>query len=136
MSIDLRISVEPGFLRVVAMGELVPKDVMHAIQKVSAAVERYKATSVLFDGRGLAGTLTSMDRFNYGSFIAQLNRQLSLPIRPKIAQILPSDLIDPQRFGETVAVNRGATTKVFDNIEDALEWLGVVQASNQDTADV
>jgi hypothetical protein len=34
-------------------------------------------------------------------------------------------LIDPSRFGETVALNRGAKVKVSERLDEALAWLGV-----------
>jgi SOS response regulatory protein OraA/RecX len=34
-------------------------------------------------------------------------------------------LIDPERFAETVAVNRGAKVKVSEQLDEALAWLGV-----------
>ena len=44
-------------------------------------------------------------------------------IVPRFAYILHAPLGDPARLGETVAVNRGMILKVFENPEDAIEWL-------------
>jgi hypothetical protein len=32
-------------------------------------------------------------------------------------------LRDPERFGETVAVNRGMDVKTFEEMNEAVEWL-------------
>jgi hypothetical protein len=34
-------------------------------------------------------------------------------------------MLDPARFGETVAVNRGMLVRTFENPEDALGWLDI-----------
>ena len=44
-------------------------------------------------------------------------------IDPRFAYILHAPLGDPARLEETVAVNRGMILKVFENPEDAIEWL-------------
>ncbi len=41
-------------------------------------------------------------------------------------------MLDPQRFGETVAVNRGMRIKVFDNPEEAFAWLDLAPAHTPD----
>jgi hypothetical protein len=41
-------------------------------------------------------------------------------------------VLDPDRFGETVAVNRGMPVRVFDNLEEALKWLAVTSANIPD----
>jgi hypothetical protein len=39
-------------------------------------------------------------------------------------------MLDPEKFGETVAVNRGMLAKVFDNLEAALAWLEIRSDNN------
>jgi hypothetical protein len=39
-------------------------------------------------------------------------------------------VLDPKKFAETVAVNRGMLIRVFDNLEEALEWLATPPADN------
>lgn len=43
--------------------------------------------------------------------------------RVLIAVVARPEMIDPERFGVTVAANFGVTTRVFDNEADALAWL-------------
>lgn len=40
-----------------------------------------------------------------------------------VALVANRDLIDPTKIGVTMAENAGLTSHVFDNIEDAIEWL-------------
>ena len=44
-------------------------------------------------------------------------------IVPRFAYVAHAPVRDPERFGETVAVNRGMNVKVFETPEDAMEWL-------------
>jgi hypothetical protein len=44
-------------------------------------------------------------------------------------------VLDPKRFGETVAVNRSMWLKSFDNPDDALGWLGWAPASQAHAGD-
>jgi len=63
--------------------------------------------------------LTTMETFDVAEYVAKLFGGCV-----KIAHFdrHPSDF-DLNKFGETVAVNRGLWTRVFDNLADAEEWL-------------
>jgi hypothetical protein len=69
-----------------------------------------------------------MERFYYAEFAAQsvanfANRGVSLTTQ--FAYVLKEPVLDPRRFGETIAVNRGMFVRAFDTLEDALKWLGI-----------
>lgn len=69
-----------------------------------------------------------MERFYYGEFAAQEIRtfvNFGVSLATQFAYVLEKPVLDPQRFGETVAVNRGLYVKTFENVEDALAWLGI-----------
>ena len=44
-------------------------------------------------------------------------------LAPRFAYVLEEPMLDPERFGETVAVNRGMRVRAFDNLEAARAWL-------------
>ena len=67
-----------------------------------------------------------MERFYYGEFAAfEVRKQVHLSggDAPGFAYVLKPPVLDRQRFGETVAVNRGMIVKTFESREDALTWL-------------
>jgi hypothetical protein len=102
------------------------------------AVARHKVKKVLFDGRKLTGEPETMERFYYGEFAAKAvvrfaDRGVSLAT--KFAYVLEEPVLDPRRFGETVAVNRGMLVKTFDNLDDAFGWLGIAPANTPDAGD-
>lgn len=125
----LGIHPESGYLRVVATGEFLLDEAKRTFLEVLDAVAEHGAEKVLIDGREIDGEPTTMQRFFYGEFAAQataeFKRQRALAEAPKFAYVLVEPVLDPERFGETVAVNRGMRVKVFENPEEALRWLGL-----------
>jgi hypothetical protein len=131
MSIKLEICPEPGFLRVGAMGEFSLKEAKRSFLEMLDAVARYKVKKVLFDGRRITGNPETMERFYYGEFAAKAVIEYSdrgVARTTQFAYALEYPVLDPGRFGETVAVNRGMHVKAFDNLEDAIGWLGIAPA--------
>ncbi len=70
-----------------------------------------------------------VERFYYGEFAAQaverLRERASCDKNPQFAYVLHEPVLDPLRFGETVAANRGMFVKAFDNLDEAVAWLGL-----------
>jgi len=86
---------------------------------------------VLVDGRQLLGQPEMLERFYYGVFVADaVNRTVSRArcAVPTFAYVLVEPMLDPSRFGETVALNRGMKIKAFDNLQHARWWLGLIDS--------
>ena len=130
----LEIYPESDFLSTDVSGEFSLKEAKRIFLEILDAVTRYKVNKVLFDGRRIVGKPELMERFFYGEFVAEAWRGM-LPIVPKFAYVLEHPVLDPARFGETVAINRGMIVKAFDNLEDALGWLGISSANKPDAGD-
>ena len=83
------------------------------------------ATKVLIDGRQVTGHPSAFERFVYGTFVACASLEVLQRhnARLKFAYIIPNPLLDPERFAESVAVNRGMAVKAFDDENEAREWL-------------
>lgn len=85
-------------------------------------------SKMLIDCRALSGELSTTERYSLGKVVADENTSVaaSLPGRHVRVALVGSDpLIDRDRFGETVARNRGAAVKVTYDLESAYRWLGV-----------
>jgi hypothetical protein len=97
--------------------------------KVLDLIEQDRSEKILFDGRGVVGAPTVIDRFYYGEFVADavqaLMRRADYGASPQFAYILRPPVLDPQRLGETVAINRGMKVRAFDDLDKGLEWLGL-----------
>jgi hypothetical protein len=101
------------------------QDVLDAAVKAAVAGGH---TRILIDASGVLGTPTQDERYMLGLFVAAEQRILAAKTPPMEVQMAiygRPPLVDPNRFGETVAVNRGAKVKVSECLEEALAWLGV-----------
>ncbi len=136
MSMKLEMRPESGFLRVAAMGEFSLAEAKGTFLEMLEAVARHQVRKVLVDGRRLEGEPETMERFYYGEFAANAfvesaNRG-TVARSTRFAYVLEEPVLDPRRFGETVAVNRGMLLKAFDNLQDALAWLEILPTNKQD----
>jgi hypothetical protein len=87
-------------------------------------------TRMLIDGRGLSGELSTTDRYSLGKVVADENAAARGPHgQVRVALVGNHPLVDRDRFGETVALNRGAAVKVTYDLESAYRWLGLEPAA-------
>jgi hypothetical protein len=131
MSMILETRAEPGFLHVEVAGNFSLEEAKRTFREMLEVVARHRVKKVLFDGRKLIGSPTTMERFYYGEFVADsVTRLGDRGVSPatQFAYVLTEPVLDPRRFGESVAVNRGMLVKAFDNLEDALGWLRIAPA--------
>jgi CheY-like chemotaxis protein len=134
MGMILEIRAESGFLHVDATGKFSLEEAERTFLEILEAVAQHKVKKVLFDGRRITGNPKTMERFFYGKFAADAVRKFEdrgVSYWTQFAYVLEEPVLDPLRFGETVAVNRGMNVKTFDNLEDALQWLGIAPANNR-----
>jgi len=59
-----------------------------------------------------------MDRYSMGAQFAA-----SAKFGLKVVLVAPPEVIDPNRFGVTVARNRGLDSNVFSSEAEAIAWL-------------
>src|SRR5262245_35348563 len=116
-----------GWLRVIVTGKFSLAEAQRTFLEMLEAVVRHHTAKVLCDGRALQGEPSTIQRFFYGEFaaaaVARYHSEHGLSPDAQFAYVLHEPVLDPQRFGETVAVNRGMWVKTFDNPEAALGWL-------------
>ncbi|MBC7900612.1 MAG: hypothetical protein H7070_11240 [Saprospiraceae bacterium] len=95
--------------------------------KIIEAIEEHESEKVLIDGREVVGNPSIVERFYYGEFAADTvtrsTQRVGYGAGPQFAYALHEPVLDPLRLGETVAVNRGMNIKVFDNLDEAANWL-------------
>jgi hypothetical protein len=122
----LEIYAGPGSLRAVVSGEFSLDEAKSIFLEILDVVAQQRAEKVLIDGRELKGEPKTIERFLYGSFAAHAvtTHPKRAPRASQFAYLLREPVLDPRRFGETVAVNRGMWVKSFDNPDAARKWLG------------
>jgi hypothetical protein len=131
----LEIHDEAGLLNAVATGRFSLKEAQRTFLEMLEVVALHKTRKVLLDGRKLIGNPQTMERFYYGEFAAESVVEFAergMSRATQFAYVLREPVLDPKRFGETVAVNRGMRVKVFDSPAEALQWLGIAPANKLD----
>lgn len=100
-------------------------EISSALENVVDTAKKHSIFKLLVDCREVSGKFTTMDRFLVAVFFVKENsRLLAGRLRPvKITFVADKSVIDPKRFGETVARNRGLHGFVTDNMQEALQWL-------------
>lgn len=85
-------------------------------------------SKILLDLRGLSGELSTTERYSLGKLVAEENAAVAaagIGVTVQVALVGTSPFIDRDRFGETVARNRGAFVKVTYDLESAYRFLGL-----------
>jgi hypothetical protein len=127
MSMTLELRIEGDILKVGAMGKFSLAEARRTFLEMLEALARHEVRKVLFDGRQITGEPQTMERFYFATFAADsVINFAARGISPatRFAYVLEEPVLDARRFGETVAVNRGMLVRAFDNLDDAIEWLG------------
>jgi len=125
------IEVRKSYLYVKVSGKISlrsPSDwgeIQSALKNVVNSVKKSNILKILVDCRDFSGKLSTIDRFLIAVFFVKENfRLVAGRLDPlKITFVMNKSVIDPKKFGETVARNRGLDGLVTDNIDEALQWL-------------
>lgn len=128
MGMKLKLKPNSEFLLAIVEGKFSLNEAKRAFVEILDATIEHKNTKIIIEGRRLKGSPTTMDRFHFGEFAAQMVSTYStkgLFPAPTFAFVMKEPIFDPHKFGETVAANRGMNIRVFEEIDEALEWLGL-----------
>src|SRR5215472_6791739 len=124
MSMRQDMRPDSDLLRVRATGEFSLGEAKRLFVEMMEAVAAHGSKRVLVDGRAITGDPRTIERFYYVEFAAQTIAQYQergVFFATPFAYVLREPVLDPARFGETVALNRALNFKAFDNTENALE---------------
>lgn len=82
---------------------------------------------ILFDAAKVKGKVTTLERYYFGEFAAfESLKYLRKGLKRITVSICGEEpIIDPKRFGEIVARNRGLNLKVTTDKNESLQFLGV-----------
>jgi hypothetical protein len=128
MAIELKIEPQSGYLRITFEGHFEPPLIDEVTSRVIENGVKHQSSKMLLDFRQVDGEMSTMDRYNTASVFAKkyLDEKLAGKIPTcRFAFVGNHPLVDPKKFGETVATNRGINIKVFTEMTEALSWLEV-----------
>lgn len=88
---------------------------------------RHRQPRLLLDCTRVTGEMTTADRLSFGIFMADEQRliEAQLPGAPQIAILAVPPIMDPGRFTQMVANNRGVRMRASESLQELLSWLGV-----------
>ena len=123
MSVKCEIFVKPVYVCVRCTGTCTSlSDLTQVFLTAINVAQEHQRFKVLIDANGVKGQLSTLDRYEGASFLSEQNISRLVRIRA-VAIAGPEPLIDPDRFGETVARNRGVNGRVFTDLDEAIMWL-------------
>ncbi len=127
-TIDVQAEARVGYMYVHCQGVFTLEGMLQVYEHALDAAAREGRTVALLDVRDVkGGPPTIVERYEMGVHVAKLQSDPARRIRMAVVGHEP--FIDPQRFGETVARNRGAISKVFTDIDEAIAWIEQRRAS-------
>jgi hypothetical protein len=118
MSIQLQIEETPGYLAARFTGVGTAEEAWRQFESIAKHCERANKNKLLLDFTGVHTDASFVDRYFLGKE-AQIFAHYNL----KVASAGRPDQLDPKRFGEIVAQNRGVNLRAFINVADAEQWL-------------
>ena len=117
---DYVISIQHGYVLVEDPPnyEVLWSEQPRKLQAVAAACSEAGTRKVLVRGTNAKVRLTTAELFAFGESVGEL--------KLRIAVVNLDDApVEDSKFFENVANNRGSHLGLFDNEEDAREWLGI-----------
>jgi hypothetical protein len=124
MCIEIDIVLESEYVCLRCTGPCSLAEVKKICSQAVDVVLEHEMPKVLVDANGVTGNLSTMDRFKSAEYLADDIIQRALGKLTKIAFVAKVPPLDPERFGETVARNRGVNAKATTDIDEAIMWLG------------
>jgi hypothetical protein len=114
------IEVQGGCARFHPVGRLTLEEAVELLDQTIACVRDRRIPKLLFNAKGLIGFRSPSlpERYFFSRQWATTSRGLV-----QVAMVVRAELIDPQKFGVTVARNSGMNADVFPEEAEALVWL-------------
>ncbi len=127
------ITDENGCLFFRPQGEATVRDLLQWMEQLATHCLENGHYRVLVNATSLTHeTLTALDRYQLGTGVVSI-----WPPVIRLSMVGRSDQLDPRRFVQMVAANRGLCVGVFEDEIEALIWLGTAKNTipNEETSD-
>jgi hypothetical protein len=119
MGIQLQIEERNGYLAAKYTGAGTVEEGLRLFEFIAENCRRKNYSRLLIDCTGgRAEGAHFIDRYAIGERL-----QIFARYGVKVASLLTDEQIDPRRFGEQVARNRGVDVRAFTDLQEAEEWL-------------
>ena len=121
MSIQYTARLRSGFAEFTCHGTYGKEELLDLFETALDYAAEHGLHAVLVDVSDVEGDPDQTERFELGARFA--DTQLSKETIVAIAVKGNEPLVHPERFAETVALDRCAVGKVFTDMEEAVHWL-------------
>ena len=122
MTVQYKSRVHAKYLELVCTADYAPEVPIQITEEGFRRAAGADRRALLLDIRGVIGQGgTLSERFDQAVQFSNLQAGMTPRIRVAVLGKIP--IVHPQRFGEIVATNRGATIRVFTEEQEALDWL-------------
>jgi hypothetical protein len=125
----LQFEVEPraGYLYYRVVGAIDTPQAQSAYAEALRQAVRYGEARLLMDLTGVTGAWPAENRLLFGIFMADEHQRMQAHFREplRVAMLAVPPLMDPGRYTQTVANNRGVQMKASESLPELLGWLGV-----------
>jgi hypothetical protein len=128
MTLTVAIESRKDYLLATVSGVFSLRGAQEAFDRAAKAASPLGHSRILLDATAVTGAPSQDERYALGVYVADEQRRLAAQTPPCVLQMAiyaHRPLADPNRFGETVALNRGAKVKVSERLDEALAWLGI-----------
>ena len=125
----IRFEIEPrgAYLYAAISGEFELSSALESYRAMLQAAARYRQPKMLLDCTRVTGEMTMSDRLAFGGFMADEQNRMhaQLPSAPQVAILAVPPIMDPGRFTQAVANNRGVRMRASESLQELLSWLQV-----------
>lgn len=127
MAIHTQIVLEPAYVCLRCEGSFSSvSELLQVFDEAFRAAGQNQRERILVDGSAISGkNISTVERFKIGTFLSEINSTIPMNIAA-LAVVAPGPLVEPERFGETVARNRGVNGRAFTDIAEAIAWINAV----------
>lgn len=115
----INILEKDGIVKASTTDDVTATDMNETRQTISRICKEQRLTKVLVDDRAVTSIPSFEDLYQFGSTFLDSG----FPLFIRIAHVVNGETLSDNEFLETVAVNRGANVKTFQDIDAAIEWL-------------
>lgn len=121
MSFETKLEAKDDYLHFTSHGQFELDAFLELLKSVISTAKQRDVSRAFIDIRGIEGTISTFERFQLGACFA--DQQLEQHFELQLCMVGMEPIIDESRFGETVARNRGANSRVFTDVKEGMEWL-------------
>lgn len=116
----------PPTIRIPLPGDFSLASAKEVYRGILQAASRLEQPRILMDCTRITGEMTIAGRLAFGACMAEQQPLVmgALPEGPQVALAVPP-IMDPGRFTQAVANNRGVRMRASERLQELLSWLGV-----------